>query len=131
MAIDFSIKVIVVDDMMTMRKIVSKNLKAMGFKNIVEAEDGAKAWSLLTQAADDGKPFGFIVSDWNMPKMDGLELLTKVRATDNLKETPFLMVTAEAESSNVLKVVKAGVSNFIVKPFTPDTLTGKVQKIFS
>ncbi|MBF0218092.1 MAG: response regulator [Gammaproteobacteria bacterium] len=131
MAINYSMKVLVVDDMMTMRKIISKNMAQMGFTNITEAEDGAKAWALIAKAHQEGDPFGLIVSDWNMPKMDGLELLIKVRETEGVKTTPFLMVTAEAESSNVIKVVKAGVSNFIVKPFTPDTLTSKIKKIFS
>ncbi|MAF76850.1 MAG: response regulator [Halobacteriovoraceae bacterium] len=123
-------KTIVIDDMMTMRKIITKMLKSIGFTNIQEADDGATAWPMIEEAKNAGEPFEFIVSDWNMPKMSGLDLLIKIRATEGIKDTPFLMVTAEAEQSNVVKVVQAGVSNFVVKPFKPDTLKEKIQKIF-
>lgn len=123
-------KTIVIDDMMTMRKIITKMLKQIGFTNIQEADDGATAWPMIQQAQESGEPFEFIVSDWNMPKMSGLDLLIKIRATEGIKDTPFLMVTAEAEQSNVVKVVQAGVSNFVVKPFKPDTLKEKIAKIF-
>lgn len=125
-----TMKTLVIDDMMTMRKIITKMLKSIGFSNVQEADDGATAWPMIEAAAAAGEPFEFIVSDWNMPKMSGLDLLIKIRATDGIKETPFLMVTAEAEQSNVVKVVQAGVSNFVVKPFKPDTLKEKIQKIF-
>ena len=131
MAFDPSMKTIVIDDMMTMRKIIMKMLKQLGFTNLTEADDGATAWPLIEEAAAKGEPFDFIVSDWNMPKMSGLDLLIKIRETEGIKTTPFLMVTAEAEQSNVVKVVKAGVSNFVVKPFKPDTLKEKIEKIFS
>lgn len=131
MALDTSMKVIVIDDMMTMRKIITKMLKNMGFTNIQEADDGATAWPMIEEAHASGEPFQFIVSDWNMPKMSGLDLLIKIRATEGMKATPFLMVTAEAEQSNVVKVVEAGVSNFVVKPFKPDTLKEKIDKIFA
>ena len=130
MALDPKIKTIVIDDMMTMRKIITKMLKSIGFTNITEADDGATAWPLIEEAAKNGEPFEFIVSDWNMPKMSGLDLLIKIRATEGISTVPFLMVTAEAEQSNVVKVVQAGVSNFVVKPFTPATLKGKIAKIF-
>ncbi len=123
-------KTIVIDDMMTMRKIITKMLKSIGFTNVQEADDGATAWPMIEAAKEAGEPFEFIVSDWNMPKMSGLDLLIKIRATEGIKDTPFLMVTAEAEQSNVVKVVQAGVSNFVVKPFKPDTLKEKIQKIF-
>lgn len=130
MPINPNMKTIVIDDMMTMRKIISKMLKQIGFTNVSEADDGATAWPMIQQAAEAGEPFEFIVSDWNMPKMSGLDLLIKVRGTDGIKDTPFLMVTAEAEQSNVVKVVQAGVSNFVVKPFKPETLQEKIAKIF-
>lgn len=130
MAIDFNMKTIVIDDMMTMRKIITKMLKQIGFTNIVDADDGATAWPMIEEAYKNGEPFDFIVSDWNMPKMSGLDLLIKIRETEGLSKTPFLMITAEAEQSNVVKVVKAGVSNFIVKPFKPETLKEKIEKIF-
>lgn len=130
MPIDTSMKTLVIDDMMTMRKIITKMLKQIGFTNVSEADDGATAWPMIQQAQESGEPFDFIVSDWNMPKMSGLDLLIKIRATEGIKDTPFLMVTAEAEQSNVVKVVQAGVSNFVVKPFKPETLQEKIQKIF-
>lgn len=130
MAMNPNMKTLVIDDMMTMRKIITKMLKSIGFTNVQEADDGATAWPMIEQAKESGEPFEFIVSDWNMPKMSGLDLLIKIRATEGIKDTPFLMVTAEAEQSNVVKVVQAGVSNFVVKPFKPDTLKEKIQKIF-
>ena len=130
MPINPNMKTIVIDDMMTMRKIITKMLKQIGFTNIQEADDGATAWPMIQQAQESGELFEFIVSDWNMPKMSGLDLLIKIRATEGIKDTPFLMVTAEAEQSNVVKVVQAGVSNFVVKPFKPDTLKEKIAKIF-
>ncbi|MDH5581338.1 MAG: response regulator, partial [Bdellovibrionales bacterium] len=93
------------------------------------ANNGSEAWTLLEQASSGGDPFEFIISDWSMPEMSGLDLLNKVRDDDNYKTTPFLMITAEAEQSNVLVAVKAGVSNFIVKPFTTDVLKEKINKI--
>ena len=91
----------------------------------MEADDGSVAWEMLQK-----DPVDFIVSDWNMPKMTGIELLKKVRADDNLKDIPFLMVTAEAQKENIVEAVKARVSNYIVKPFTPETLSEKIEKIF-
>jgi two-component system, chemotaxis family, chemotaxis protein CheY len=131
MALNPNMKIIVIDDMMTMRKIITKMLRTMGFKNISEADDGATAWPMIETAQTTGEPYEFIVSDWNMPKMSGLDLLIKIRETEGIKATPFLMITAEAEQSNVVKVVQAGVNNFIVKPFKPDTLKGKIEKIFA
>lgn len=130
MPFDPKMKTIVIDDMMTMRKIIKKMLTGMGFTDLHEADDGDTAWPMIEKAYKEGKPFDFIVSDWNMPKMSGLDLLIKIRATEEIKKTPFLMITAEAEQSNVVKVVQAGVSNFIVKPFKPDTLKEKIDKIF-
>lgn len=130
MPLNPKMKTIVIDDMLTMRKIITKMLKQIGFTNIQEADDGATAWPMIEEAHTNGEPFEFIVSDWNMPKMTGLELLERIRKDERFKKMPFLMITAEAEQSNVLKVVKAGVSNFVVKPFTPETLQQKIQKIF-
>jgi len=130
MPLDTTMKTLVIDDMMTMRKIISKMLKQIGFTDVSEADDGATAWPMIQEAQEKGEPFKFIVSDWNMPKMSGLDLLIKIRATEGLKDTPFLMVTAEAEQSNVIKVVQAGVSNFVKKPFKPETLKEKIDKIF-
>ncbi|TSA46852.1 MAG: response regulator [Deltaproteobacteria bacterium] len=118
------IKILLVDDFATMRKVIRNLLKLGGYENIVEAEDGVVALKILKSQKID-----FVVSDWNMPNMTGLELLKAVRADEDLKSTPFMMVTAEALQDNVIAAVKAGVSNYIVKPFTADTLNDKITKI--
>lgn len=105
-------------------------LGQIGFTNITEADDGATAWPMMENAIKEGAPYEFIVSDWNMPQMSGLDLLKKVRATPGLEKLPFLMITAEAEQGNVVIAVKAGVSNFIVKPFSAAVLKEKIDKIF-
>ena len=116
--------VLIVDDFVTMRRIVRKILRDLDFQNIIEAEDGMAALEVLKTTKVD-----LIVSDWNMPRMTGLELLKEVRGADNLKDTPFLMVTAEAQKENIVEAVKAKVSNYIVKPFTAATLEEKLAKI--
>jgi two-component system chemotaxis response regulator CheY len=121
---DKSIKILVVDDFATMRKVIRNLLKQSGYENIVEAEDGVNALKILKSQKID-----FVVSDWNMPNMSGLELLKAVRADEDLNTLPFLMVTAEALQENVVAAVKAGVSNYIVKPFTSETLDEKIKKI--
>ncbi len=121
---DSNIKILVVDDFATMRKVVRNLLKQGGYEDIVEAEDGVMALKALKSQKID-----FIVSDWNMPNMSGLELLKAVRADAELAKTPFLMVTAEALQDNVVAAVKAGVSNYIVKPFTAEVLNEKIKKI--
>ncbi|OOH69703.1 response regulator [Leptospirillum ferriphilum] len=118
-------KVLVVDDFSTMRRIVKNTLRQIGFTQIEEAEDGQKAFDRLMS-----EKFDFVVSDWNMPNMTGIDLLRKVRAEPTLKHLPFLMVTAEAKQENVVEAIKAGVSNYIVKPFTVATLQEKIAKIF-
>jgi two-component system chemotaxis response regulator CheY len=119
-------KVLVVDDFPTMRRIVKTLLKQNGFSNFIEAEDGEEAYETLKKNPD----IEFIVSDWNMPKMTGIELLKTVRADPKFKHLPFLMVTAEAEKENIIEAVKSGVSNYVVKPFTGQTLAEKLAKIF-
>ena len=130
MALNADMKILVVDDMSTMRKIIKNMLGQIGFKNITEADDGSSAWPLIQGAIKEGKPFEFIVSDWNMPQMSGLDLLKHIRETPGLEKLPFLMITAEAEQGNVVIAVKAGVSNFIVKPFSAQVLKEKIDKIF-
>ncbi len=125
MAIDYNMKVLIVDDFATMRRIVKNILTQLGFKNFIEADDGSVAWEILQKEKVD-----FIVSDWNMPKMTGIELLKKVRASDKFADLPFLMVTAEAQKDNIIEAVKEKVSNYIVKPFTPEVLGEKINKIF-
>jgi two-component system chemotaxis response regulator CheY len=121
---DTSIKILIVDDFATMRRILKNILKQLGFKNIVEADDGTTAWDVL-----EGQKIDLIISDWNMPKMTGLEFLKKVRETDAYKGKPFLMVTAEAQKQNVIEAVQAGVSNYVVKPFTAEAISEKLEKI--
>jgi two-component system chemotaxis response regulator CheY len=120
-------KILVVDDFPTMRRIVKTLMRQQGFTNFVEAEDGEQGYKMLQSQGD----IEFIVSDWNMPNMTGLEFLKKVRSDPKFKHLPFLMVTAEAEQENIIEAVKSGVSNYIVKPFTGDTLREKLAKVFN
>lgn len=117
-------KVLVVDDMLTMRKIVTKICRELGFTEIREAADGAEAWKLVQEGG-----FGLIISDWNMPNSTGLDLLRNVRAHEKFKRTPFLLVTAEAEQSQVAEAVKAGVDQYVVKPFSKDSLQNKLEMV--
>ncbi|MFN7684581.1 MAG: response regulator [Oligoflexia bacterium] len=124
-------KVLVVDDMLTMRKLVSRSLKDLGLGNITEADDGETAWPLLEAAAKSGVPFQLVISDWNMPKLPGIELLKKVRANELTKTVPFMFITAEAEMSQVMEAIKSGTSNYITKPFTPATLKEKLTAVYN
>ena len=119
-------KILVVDDFPTMRRIVKTLFRQNGFSNFVEAEDGALAYEMLKTTPG----IEFVCSDWNMPNMTGLEFLKAVRADPKFKHLPFLMVTAEAEKENIIEAVKSGVSNYVVKPFTGATLAEKLAKIF-
>jgi len=123
--IDFSIKVLVADDFATMRKIVRNILKQIGFEDIVEAEDGTTALQILKN-----EKIGLVVTDWNMPNMSGLELLQHIRKNPDTAKVPVLMVTAEGLKENVLEAVKAGVNNYVVKPFTAEVLQEKIEAIF-
>ena len=125
MPADPNMKILVVDDMVTMRRIVKNILKQLGFANIEEAENGQEGLQKLK-----GDTFGFVVSDWNMPVMTGIDMLRAIRADEKLKTLPVLMVTAEAQQSNLIEAVQAGVSNYIVKPFTAETMQEKIGKIF-
>ena len=122
---DTNMKFLVVDDFSTMRRIVRNLLKELGFQNVDEAEDGIVALSKLR-----GSQFDFVVSDWNMPNMTGIDLLKEIRADDNLKHLPVLMVTAEAKKENIISAAQAGANGYIVKPFTAATLEEKLNKIF-
>ena len=125
MPADPGMKILIVDDMATMRRIVKNILKQLGFANMEEAENGQEALQKLR--ADT---YGFVVSDWNMPVMTGIDLLRAIRADDKLKTIPVLMVTAEAQQANLVEAIQAGVSNYIVKPFTAETMQEKIGKIF-
>ena len=123
--LDLKMKVLVVDDFSTMRRILKNILKQIGYSDIEEAEDGNSALVRLRQGG-----FGLVVSDWNMPNMTGLDLLKAIRADNALNNMPVLMVTAEAKKENVMDAIKAGVNNYVVKPFTADVLKEKIEKIF-
>ena len=122
---DLKMKILVVDDMSTMRRIIKNALQQIGFSNVDEAEDGKGA---LQKLRND--QFNLVISDWNMPVMNGLELLKEIRGDSNLKDTPILMVTAESKKENILEAIQSGASNYIVKPFTAQTLQEKIEKIF-
>ncbi len=125
MAFNTNMRLLVVDDFSTMRRIIKNILRQLGFNNIEEADDGTTAWEIINKGGID-----FVISDWNMPQMTGIELLRKVRASEEFADMPFLMVTAEAQQENVIEAVQARVSNYIVKPFTAETLKQKIDKIF-
>ena len=122
---DKNIKILIVDDFSTMRRIIKNLLRDLGFNNTFEADDGATALPML-ETGD----YEFVISDWNMPIMQGIDLLRHVRSDPKLKSLPFLMVTAEAKREQIITAAQAGVNGYIVKPFTADTLKEKIDKIF-
>ncbi|MDU5781161.1 MAG: chemotaxis response regulator CheY [Pantoea sp.] len=122
---DKNLRFLVVDDFATMRRIVRNLLKDLGFTNVEEAEDGVDALNKLRRSTCD-----FIISDWNMPNMDGLQLLTEIRNHEVFSKLPVLMVTAEAKKENIIAAAQAGANGYVVKPFTAATLEEKLGKIF-
>jgi two-component system chemotaxis response regulator CheY len=118
-------RVLIIDDMMTMRKIVGKVCRELGFTDITEASDGALGWQAISSAE---RPFGIVISDWNMPNCTGLDLLKRVRGDKRFAHLPFLLVTAESEKHQIVEALKSGVSSYIVKPFNPETLKEKLQE---
>ncbi|MGB6006909.1 MAG: chemotaxis response regulator CheY [Castellaniella sp.] len=120
-----TLKILVVDDFPTMRRIIKNLLKDLGYENVDEAEDGVQGLEKLRNGG-----FEFVVSDWNMPNMDGLTMLQNIRADPNLANLPVLMVTAEAKKENIIAAAQAGASGYVVKPFTAATLEEKLNKIF-
>ena len=120
-----SMKILVVDDFATMRRIVKNLLRDLGFTNTHEADDGATAWPMLQNGT-----FDFVITDWNMPGMTGMELLKKIRADEKLKTIPVLLVTAEAKRDQIIAAAQAGVNGYVVKPFTASALKEKIAKIF-
>ncbi len=124
MAVDMNMNVLIVDDYKTMLRILRNLLKQLNFNNVEEATDGTMAMEVLGQ-----KDFGLIISDWNMEPMTGIQLLRLVRADDKLKHLPFVMITAESKSENVIAAKEAGVSNYIVKPFNAATLRSKLVSV--
>ena len=124
MAVNMDMNVLVVDDYKTMLRIISNLLKQLGFKNIYEATDGSMALGMLRE-----KEYGLVISDWNMEPMTGLQLLKEVRADAKLKAMPFIMITAESKTENVIAAKQAGVNNYIVKPFNAETLKQKLTSV--
>ena len=124
MAVDKNMNVLIVDDYKTMLRIIRNLLKQLGFNNVDEATDGAMALQMLRVGN-----YGLVISDWNMEPMTGLQLLREVRADAKLKPIPFIMVTAESKSENVIAAKKAGVNNYIVKPFNAQTLRSKIESV--
>lgn len=124
-------KFLVVDDYSTMRKIVKKILTDLGYTKIEEAEDGKPALAKVEAALAANDPYGCVISDWNMPGMTGIDLLKAIRANPALKATPVILATAEGDQANVLEAAKAGVSDYVVKPFNPATLSEKMKKAWS
>lgn len=123
------IKILIVDDMSMMRKLIKAQLRELGFTDIIEAEDGAKALNTIRDMANLKTPVNLILSDWTMPVLSGIELLGKVKAHADYKKIPFIMITAEGESHQVTEAIKLGVSSFIRKPFSPDGLKSKIEAV--
>jgi two-component system chemotaxis response regulator CheY len=122
---DPNMKILVVDDMSSMRRIIKNTLKQLGYPNTDEAEDGEKALEKVRN-----EPFDLVVSDWNMPNMNGLDLLKAIRQDPKLSALPVLMVTTEAEMDHILEAIRSGVNSYILKPFTPETMKEKIDKVF-
>ena len=122
---DKGMKILVVDDFSTMRRIIKNLLGELGFTNIVEADDGSTALPVMQDGSID-----FLITDWNMPNVPGIELLQQVRGNDSIKDTPVLMVTAEATREQIVQAAEAGVNGYIIKPFTAQTLEDKIKSIF-
>jgi len=125
MAIDLSMPILVVDDYNTMTRIIRNLLRQIGFSDVDDASDGSNAFSKMQQ-----KKYGLVISDWNMEPMTGYELLKQVRSDPGLGSTPFIMVTAESKTENVIAAKKAGANNYIVKPFNAETLKSKIEVVF-
>ena len=123
--VDSNIRFLIVDDFSTMRRIVRNLLKELGYTNVDEAEDGAQALAKLRS-----EPFDFVISDWNMPVMDGMTMLKQMRADPKFAKLPVLMVTAEAKKENIIAAAQAGANGYVVKPFTAATLDEKIAKVF-
>lgn len=124
-------KFLVVDDFATMRKIIKKVLTELGYTNVEEADDGIKALPILQAASKSAAPFDFVISDWNMPGMTGIDLLKACKLDPNLKNLPFMLVTAESEQKNIVEAAKAGVSDYVVKPFNAQTLKEKLTRVYA
>ena len=126
MAVDYAMPVLVVDDYNTMVRIIRNLLRQLGFQDVDDASDGSAALSKM-----EGKKYGLVISDWNMEPMTGYELLKQVRANPQMAETPFIMITAESKTENVVAAKQAGANNYIIKPFNAETLKHKIEAVFT
>ena len=122
-------KILLVDDFEMVRMMLRKSLNRLGYQDIEEAKDGVEAWDKLSQAKTGGKPFGMIFCDWSMPEMNGMEVLEKCRSSKEFKDLPFIMVTAEAEQAGVVRALKAGANEYLIKPISAELLQKKIDKI--
>jgi len=120
------LKILAVDDSATMRRILKSTLSRAGYRDVEEAEDGVEAWTKLQSGE-----FNFIVTDWNMPNMSGLDFVSAVRGSDQFKQVPIIMVTTRSVKEDIIAAMKAGVNNYVVKPFTPSTLKEKIEKVLA
>lgn len=125
-----STKFLVVDDSSTTRKMNKNSLADLGYKNVVEASDGVEAFKILVELSKSAEPIEFIMSDWNMPNMHGIDFLRKCRAEPEFNKTPFLFITIESEPAQILEAGSAGVTEYIVKPYNPDVLKTKIENVF-
>lgn len=124
------INILVVDDMPQMRRLVKGQVRNLGYRNLFDADNGDRAWRILVEQHRNGSPIGLILSDWNMPVMTGIDFLKKVRSTPEFSQLPFIMITAEGERTQILEAVKCGVSNYVMKPFTPQMFQTKFKAVW-
>jgi two-component system, chemotaxis family, chemotaxis protein CheY len=124
------VRILIVDDMTTMRKVVHRTLNTLGYGDVTEANDGKTAWEQIGIAIQAGMAFDLIISDWNMPQVKGIDLLKQVRANPSIRATPFILLTAESEVSQLMEAVQAGVSAYLIKPFNPETLGAKLKEVY-
>lgn len=125
------LRILLVDDFEMIRSLLKQALKQLGYTDLTEAVDGADALEKLNKANESGQPFDLVFLDWNMPKMTGIEVVQKCKSDDNLKNIPFIMITAEREQKSVVTALKAGVSDYVIKPFSPRQLSSKIERILS
>jgi two-component system, chemotaxis family, chemotaxis protein CheY len=126
-----TIKILVVDDMPAIRDLVKSQLRVLNYRNVIEASEGEAAFNIVSKAMESGAPVDLIISDWNMPKMTGLEFLKQVRASAQLAKTPFLLLTSESEREQVTEAILAGVSQYIVKPFAAKSFEDKLRTVWN
>ena len=123
-------RILIVDDMVAMRRMVKSQIKTLGFTDYLEAENGRRAYEILCAAVASGNPIQLVLADWNMPGMTGLDLLSLIRTTKGMEQLPFLMITAESQRDQILEAIKAGVSNYLLKPFSPDGMKQKIEAVW-